>query len=401
MNRSSYAILLLATLLILFSPLGIDIYLPALPTLARVFQATSADIQYTLSLFIFASGLGQLIVGPLADRYGRRPVALYSIILFLLGSLAATAAQDLFQLYFSRTVQGLAACGTSVVSYTLIRDHFNGNDRAKAYNYLNGSLCVAPAVAPFLGAVIAASLGWRWIFVALAVFSVFVFIYIYSRLPETRPDNTLMPKSLFSVKAYSPVLRHTSFLYYGFTCMAALASIICYVSYAPLVLIQEIGLSQKDFGILFGANAVLIILANLFAPKLISRLGAFTTVISGCSILCGAGLTMLLGYYLNQTTLWGYVIPVAIASIGFALVLGAATSKALEPFANQAGTASAALGCGQMVGAATISAIALETGWNGSLAVGVVLVILGGSSLIGGIWFGQHSYLRTSVPPEV
>ncbi|OMH25836.1 multidrug effflux MFS transporter [Motiliproteus sp. MSK22-1] len=400
MNRSSFAILLLATFLILFSPLGIDIYLPALPTLARVFEATSAEIQYTLSLFIFASGLGQLVAGPLADRYGRRPIALCSIVLFLLSSLAAAAAQDLFQLYISRTLQGLAACGTSVVSYTLIRDRFNGNDRATAYNYLNGSLCVAPAMAPFLGAVLADSFGWRWIFVALAAFSICVFGYIYARLPETRPDSTLKPESLFSLKHYGPLFSNSSFLYYGFACMAALASIICYVSFAPLVLIQELGLSQKDFGILFGANAVLIILANLFAPRIISRLGAFSTVISGCSILGGAGLIMLLSYYLNQTTLLGYVIPVAIASIGFALILGAATSQALAPFPDQAGTASAALGCGQMVGAATISAMALETGWSGTLAVSMVLAVLGGSCLIAGVGFGQRLQSVRSVQPK-
>ena len=387
MKRSSLAILILATLLILFSPLGIDIYLPVLPELSTLFNATASDVQYTLSLFIFASGIGQLIAGPLADRYGRRPVALWSILLFLVASLAAAMSQDLDQLYFSRTLQGLAACGTSVVSYTLIRDLFEGHQRATAYNYLNGALCVAPAGAPLVGAMLATTFGWRSIFVALAVFSALVFVYMLLKLPESRPQHTVIPKKLISLAPYSQVLREPMFLYYGFTCMAALAAIISYVSYAPLVLIQELGLDQQQFGILFGANAILIMLANLFAPRLIGKMGAVSTVLAGSGILTLAGTAMLLSQQVHGSTLLGYVAPVAVASVGFALILGAATSKALEPFPSQAGTASALLGCWQMMGAAIISALALETGWSGGLAVGLVLAVLGGTCIAAGALF--------------
>ena len=144
--------------MVVLSPLAIDIYLPSMPTMAAEFSVSSSEIQSTLVLFLFAMGVGQILIGPLADRYGRRPIAIFGILLYIASSLFAAMAMEFHWLQLARVLQGLAACSTSIVVFSAVRDCFTPKESARYYSYLNGVICVIPALAPTLGGLLALQL---------------------------------------------------------------------------------------------------------------------------------------------------------------------------------------------------------------------------------------------------
>lgn len=145
-------LILLLVLLVLFSPLAIDIYLPAIPQMAEQLGAEVTLMQGTITWFLFSMGLGQLLVGPLADRYGRKPIALGGVLLYGLSALAAGFAASLGELMLARVLQGFGACATSVAAFSVVRDSYGPKKSGQIISYLNGAICFIPALAPLLGA---------------------------------------------------------------------------------------------------------------------------------------------------------------------------------------------------------------------------------------------------------
>ena len=141
--------------MVLLSPLAIDIYLPSMPTMALEYGVSDSQVQSTLVLFLFAMGLGQILIGPLADRFGRRPIALFGIVLYGISSLLGAYAVEFEWLQLARVFQGLAACSTSIVVFSAVRDCYNSKQSVSMYSYLNGAICVVPALAPTLGGLLA------------------------------------------------------------------------------------------------------------------------------------------------------------------------------------------------------------------------------------------------------
>lgn len=199
--------------MVLLSPLAIDIYLPSMPTMAAEFAVSASDVQSTIVLFLFAMGLGQVLIGPLADRYGRRPVAIFGVLLYGASSLLAAAAIEFHWLQIARLLQGLAACSTSIVVFSAVRDCYDQKEGAKIYSYLNGAICVIPALAPTLGGLLAMQFGWRSTFVFMTLYAMLMLLVVGYRLPETRPANTVTTGPLYRWGRYKPVLGNTHFCF--------------------------------------------------------------------------------------------------------------------------------------------------------------------------------------------
>lgn len=175
--------LILLLLLVLLGPLGIDLYLPTIPDIARDLGSSESVIQSTIALFILVLGLGQLISGPLVDRYGRKPIAILGIVLYIIGAGVAIAATTPVVFIASRLLQGVAVCCTSVVAFSCVRDRMNGTEAARAFGFLNGTLNIVPALAPLLGGLLAEAWGWRapfW-FLALYALVILVLIVVFTR----------------------------------------------------------------------------------------------------------------------------------------------------------------------------------------------------------------------------
>ncbi|RTR28867.1 multidrug effflux MFS transporter [Shewanella atlantica] len=363
--------------MVVLSPLAIDIYLPSMPTMAAEFSVSASEVQSTLVLFLFAMGVGQIIIGPLADRYGRRPIAMGGILLYIASSILAAVAMEFHWLQIARVLQGLAACSTSIVVFSAVRDCFTPKESARYYSYLNGVICVIPALAPTLGGLLALQFGWRSTFIFMMLYAIVMMVLVGYRLPETRPANTVTTGPLYRWSRYKPVIIEPHFLFYAFSCMAGMAAILSYVSYAPVWIIETLGMSELTFSGLFGLNAAVNIIACFAAPMVITRLGNRPTVMLALTtMLVSAIMQVLLQQWGPATGLpaaLSFMLPMMLLCIGFALLLGPATSMALAAFGERAGTATAILGFIQMSGASVLTALVQQTDLTAPYAVAFVM----------------------------
>ena len=345
-------LILLLVLLVLFSPLAIDIYLPAIPQMAEQLGAEVTLMQGTITWFLFSMGLGQLLVGPLADRYGRKPIALGGVLLYGLSALGAGFAASLGELMLARVLQGLGACATSVAAFSVVRDSYGPKKSGQMISYLNGAICFIPALAPLLGGWLTAKAGWSANFWFMAGYAVVVGSWLLWRMPETRPEETRSGGPLISWSRYSPVLRSPSFLFNASLCMLAMAVILAYVTAAPVQLMVRLGLDMSGFSYWFAANAALNILACFLAPRFIARVGPRRTLRIGLLVLLLSAISLSLSMHIDHPL--AMMGPVFLSSIGFAMILGSAAGMALAPFGHCAGTAAALLGLFQMSGSGAL-----------------------------------------------
>ncbi|WP_305810879.1 multidrug effflux MFS transporter [Photobacterium leiognathi] len=334
--------------LVLFSPLAIDIYLPALPAMASAFQVDPTHVQDTVTWFMFSMGLGQLLAGPLADRIGRRPIALGGIGIYGFSSTMAYLAHSLDLLLLARLLQGFGACATSVAAFAAVRDSFGAEKSGRMISYLNGAICFIPALAPLLGTWLTHHFGWRSNFSFMAGFALVAGLFVVALFRETRPAHSDVSGSTISLSRYLSVLREPTFLFHASLCMLAMAVILAYVTSAPVWLMNHLGQDMNQFTMWFGINAALNIIACMVAPKFMDRFGTRRTLRTGLIILMIAGAMMLVLSPLQQA--WAFMVPIFVCSFGFAFVLGSAAGKALAPFGDRAGTAAALLGLFQMSG---------------------------------------------------
>jgi len=348
-NKKLFPLLIL---MVIFSPLAIDIFLPALPVMAQDFSVSITKIQWSITAFILTMGFGQLVTGPLADRYGRRPVAIGGIIIYGLSSILAAYSDSLAFFLISRLAQGLGACAIVVAAFATVRDKYNAIKSGVMYSYLNSAICCIPALAPLLGNVLTEYFGWRSNFEFMAGYAAIAGAILFFSLKETKPAHTEQHKRLFTMARFTPVLKHPVFLFNAFVVMLAMAIIIAYVSSSPAWLMVKLGLSQQSFVYWFSFNAAINIIACFLAPRVLVRYGARVTIGFGMVLLIVAGVLMfaLLAWHSAAA----FMLPIMISSLGFSLLMGACAGQALAPFGDKAGSASALLGFMQMSGAAVI-----------------------------------------------
>ncbi len=348
-NKKLFPLLIL---MVIFSPLAIDIFLPALPIMAQDFSVSMTKIQWSITAFILTMGFGQLVTGPLADRYGRRPVAIGGIIIYGLSSILAAYSDSLAFFLISRLAQGLGACAIVVAAFATVRDKYNAIESGVMYSYLNSAICCIPALAPLLGNVLTEYFGWRSNFEFMAGYAAIAGAILFFALKETKPAHTEQHKRLFTMARFTPVLKHPVFLFNAFVVMLAMAIIIAYVSSSPAWLMVKLGLDQQSFVYWFSFNAAINIIACFLAPRVLVRYGARITIGFGMVLLIVAGVLMfaLLAWHSAAA----FMLPIMISSLGFSLLMGACAGQALAPFGDKAGSASALLGFMQMSGAAVI-----------------------------------------------
>ncbi|WP_273827227.1 multidrug effflux MFS transporter [Providencia rettgeri] len=370
--------LVLLLLLVLLGPLGIDLYLPTIPDIAKDLGSSESVIQSTIALFILVLGLGQLISGPMVDRYGRKPVAMVGMVLYIIGAGVAIAATTPTLFIASRLLQGVAVCCTSVVAFSCVRDRMNGTEAARAFGFLNGTLNIVPALAPLLGGLLAEAWGWRAPFWFLALYAVIILVLIAVFLPETRPAN--LPKvKVIPVETYCRVLGNRQFIIFALVNAGTMGMALTYVSLAPTVLMGDAQLSPLAFSIVFGINGFWIMFASYIANHFIHKIGRPACLLVGSSMMAIGSLGLILGFVVLPEAIQShwvvYMLPVACACTGLAFMMGTATSYALEPFGNEAGTASALVGVVQMAGGAALGLLAIALPIAPKLSLAIVMLV--------------------------
>jgi MFS transporter, DHA1 family, multidrug resistance protein len=377
LQPGTFGLTLLLAMLTALGPLSMDMYLPSLPDIAHVLDAPVARTQLTISSYLVGFAAGQMIYGPLSDRYGRRPVLLAAVALYLASTLACAAAQSVDLLIAARLLQGISGSGAIVLARAIVRDVYSGVQAARELSLMGSISATAPIVAPMIGGVLQAIFGWRANFFCMSAGGLIALLVAGRLLPETlRPGNRAQSLSVFSMmRGYGAVARHRGFLIYLGIITTTYAGLFAWVSGASVVLQGIYGLSSVTFGFTFALGAAGYMLGAMLATRLVVRLGLERTIAVGVVVIAAGGLSLALAVVTGIPGLW-LVAAMALYLAGVGLAMPQAMAGALTPFPDRAGTAASLMGLIQQAVAAIIAAVIgaflVQSAWP---VTGVVLAM--------------------------
>ncbi|UPG72555.1 multidrug effflux MFS transporter [Roseomonas gilardii subsp. gilardii] len=340
-------------------PLSIDMGLPGFPALEADLGATPSEATQTLSIFLLGFACGPLLLGPLSDRFGRRPVLLAGLLIFALAGFGCALAGSPGTLLFWRLVQGIGAGAGATLPFAIVRDLFDGTEARLRMSYVTLVLGVGPIVAPMLGTLVLALGGWRAIYGTLGLGGLVLLLVTAWGFAESAPDgrhHSLHPRQI--LMRYGEVLRRRVFLGHALSNAACFGTLFAYISGSPAVLMGQFGVAPGGYSLLFACSAVTLMLGSALSGRLARAHvpGRLVSRIALALTSCGAVLALLL-------TLLGALGPAslvplaAIGSFGFGLLAPNATHGALQPMGRMAGAASAALRSLQMLFGALASGL--------------------------------------------
>jgi DHA1 family bicyclomycin/chloramphenicol resistance-like MFS transporter len=326
-----------------FGPLSIDFYLPGLPRLTSDFGVGASLGQVTLTACLLGLAVGQLFVGPLSDRLGRRPPVLVGLVLYCAASLACAAAQSIWVLVALRLVQGLSGSAGIVVARSVVRDLVEGVEAARLYSILMVVLGVVPILAPILGGAFLHVTSWRGLFVILAAVDAGILAATWRWLPETLPADRRRKPGSVGV-GFLDLLRDRFFAAYAVVMGLGFAAMFSYIAGSSFVLEDLHGVSAQAYGVIFGVNALGIVAASQLNRALVGRASPRQLLTAGVGAQGTAGVGVLAVVLVGGTGLTGLLpcLFVSVASIG--LIVPNATALALTDYPHAAGRASALLG---------------------------------------------------------
>jgi DHA1 family bicyclomycin/chloramphenicol resistance-like MFS transporter len=359
-KKNFYQILILG-LLTALGPFSIDMYLPAFPEIARNLHTSVAQVMLSLSSFFIGISVGQLIYGPLLERFGRKKPLYAGLCIYLVASIGCAMATSVDALILLRLLQALGGCVGMVASRAVVRDLFEVHETAKIFSLLMLVVAVSPIVAPTAGGYVTSVLGWRWVFAILIVVDVLIILGVYFFLPESKkPDPTFSLRAGPITQNFWGVLKHPQFYPYALTGSIAYGGLSAYVSGSPDVFMEMFRVSEKQYGWIFAVIALGIISAsqlnNLALKKFSSE--QIIKVSSLCQSLIGLAFAVLAfcGWAELYTTI--ALIFLFLGCQGF--IFPNASALSLAAFGHNAGSASALLGALQMgIGAGASAMVSL------------------------------------------
>ncbi len=346
---------IIVTLCVALGPLATDLYLPSLPSIGRAFEVSVGEAQLTLSVFLIGFALSQLIYGPLSDRFGRRPVMLFGLVVFLAASIFCSFAWSLEVLLVGRLLQSLGICAGPVLGRAVVRDAWGPDRSARILSYTGSAMALAPAIGPIIGGFLEAAFGWRSSFHALSLFALALLAFVYLRLPETNrsPDpNALRPLRIAG--NFLVLLHHRSYL--GFMLIAALsyAGLFVFIAGSSFLLIDDLGLSPQLYGFSFAAVIFGYILGSFTSGRFGERFGRDRMLALGVlSGLFAAALGLVLSLS-GVLAVWSVVGVTALYFMAAGFMLPNAVAGALRHYPHMAGSASSLMGFVQMSIAAVL-----------------------------------------------
>ncbi|EGA71226.1 bicyclomycin/multidrug efflux system [Vibrio sinaloensis DSM 21326] len=346
------------------TPLAIDMYLPAMPTIARDLGVAEGAVQITLTAYTAGFAIGQLIHGPLADSYGRRPVLILGVLFFGLASVVSATTNGIEALTWVRTAQGFAGAAAAVIIQAVVRDMFDREDFARAMSFVTLVMTVAPLVAPMIGGHVAVWFGWRAIFWILAAFAALVIVLVVWKIPETLAEDKKQPlRFRTTIRNYMKLCSNPVAMGLIFSGAFSFAGMFAFLTAGSFVYIDIYGVRPDQFGYLFGLNIVAMIIMTSINGRLVKKVGSHTMLRFGLFVQLIAGLGLFVGWLLDLG-LWG-TVPFVVMFIGTLSTIGSnSMGLLLSGYPTMAGTASSLAGT-------------LRFG-TGSIVGGVVALMPGG-----------------------
>jgi len=360
--------------------LATNILLPSLPQMAASLNVTSAAVTSAITIFLAVFAIGQLAVGPISDRYGRRWPVLIGFAVFFAGSIWCALATDLTGLLIGRVIQAAGACATSVLSRAIARDLFSGAALARAMALIMIAMAAAPGFSPLLGGALDHAFGWRSEFVLVAAFAALGAVAFATVFGETHHATRTPLDPLAIAKNYVGLIADRRFLVPAATVSLIMGGLFSMFSAAPRILIEAMHLTPIQLGLFFAGTVLIVFAAGMLATKLAPRYGLDRSIRGGLLAALTGSIAMLL-VALYSPTLLSYLGALSVFLLGMGIVNPLGTAQALSPFGDKAGAASALVGFWQMMMAAIGVWLAATISHEALLALGVVLTVFSAAAV--------------------
>jgi len=327
LKRDQPAMTLLLGALIAVAPLAMDIYLASMPSMTRALSATSEQVQLTLSLYMYAWGASQIFVGPLADRFGRRPALIAGLALFVGASAVCAASRTIETLIAARVVQAVGMAAVAVVPRAIVRDLYSGDRAARMLSLMGVVLGIAPIVAPIIGSNLHVWFGWQANFVLVAAYGAIALLCVVTALPETIKAR--------NKRATAPAV----------VLVAAFASsgLFAFLAGSAFAFVTVIGTGERSFGLLFGTVMLGNIAGSIAGSRLVTLWGIDRMIRYSTRLMLCAGLALAALAWLGIAHTAAIVIPMFLFMIALMTTMPQATAGGLTPFPEISGSAASLL----------------------------------------------------------
>ncbi|GLS90561.1 Bcr/CflA family drug resistance efflux transporter [Psychromonas marina] len=343
-TQLSFLLIVILGAISALTPFAIDMYLPAMPSIAKEFSVSAGDIQITLTAYMAGFALGQLLHGPLADSFGRRPVLLTGTLLFTLASILSALAPSIELLTWTRVAQGFAGAAAAVVIQAIVRDMFEKEEFARTMSFIVLVMTLAPLIAPLLGGYMAVWFGWRSIFWLIALIALLVIAAIVIKIPETLAVEKRQPFRVRSVLYnYRSIVKSADAMLLILTGALSFSGMFAFLTAGSFVYVELHGVPIEHVGYLFGLNVVSMMVMTVVNGRLVRLKGSQWMLSLGLSIQLVAGVLLLTGQ-LFDLGLWGVVIPIMLYTSSISTVGSNSMAILLSDYPSIAGTASSLAG---------------------------------------------------------
>ncbi|MCE0489393.1 Bcr/CflA family multidrug efflux MFS transporter [Pantoea sp. Mb-10] len=366
-KNSPAGLVVILGLLAMLMPLSIDMYLPAMPQIAREFGVAPGSVQMTLNLYILGFAIGQLVYGPLADSYGRKPVIVLGTLIFACAAAACALSHSIDQLILMRFLHGLSAAAASVVINALMRDSYSKEDFSRMMSFVMLITTIAPLLAPIIGGWLLLLWNWHAIFWALSLAALITTVLVVTQIRETlKPEQRQRFHLRTTLGNFVTLVRHKRAFSYMLASGFSFAGLFTFLNAGPFVYIEVNHVSPQNFGYYFGLNVVFLFVMTLVNSRAVRRFGPLAMFRLGLLIQFSMGLWLLVVSAFNLGFL-PLVFGVAMFIGCVAVVSSNAMAVILDAFPHMAGTASSLagtlrFGVGALVGA-LLSLVNLNSAW--------------------------------------
>ena len=384
MTRKQYSVtILILGALSTISPFSIDMYLPGFPAIAESLHTSIDQVGLSLTAYLVGISVGQLVYGPLLDRYGRKNPLYVGLILYVLASLGCALTYSVESLIFMRFLQAIGGCVGLVAAQALVRDIFPADKTAQAFSLLVLVVAVSPMVAPTVGGYVTAAFGWHYVFITLAAITLVIIGAIYFVLPEgKKPDPSLSLKPKAVLNNFYVVIKQPQFLIYTITGGIATTGSFAYIAGSPSVFMNIYGLSEKQYGWIFSFLALAIVGSPQFNHILLRKFKSEQIIKMALIYQCGIGTILVIGTWLGWLNLYALLVMMFFFLLGQGLTGPNANALSIAPFTKHAGSAAALLGAFRMAMAGIVTASVSALHNNTTLPMVSIMVLCAFISLI-------------------